>query len=215
MALIALVLLSLLRETKAPSAAAPPAPRPPVGVLPAASSPSPSITPSARLGPAPVDSRDVESRYDARGRETFAALPPAQQADEMGEIFRDEARALDPGASDGHRSRAFVALARRGAISPAVARSMADLIQKSAQAAVRIDLTQAARDRLDHADLLEALLGRLLADPHEMVRKRAAQGLADRMNDPRVRGALERAHSADPSPFVRDALRRILQQEGK
>ena len=161
--------------------------------------------------PPPVDPKEVDLRFNARGRKRFDSLTPERQADELAETLRDEAKALDPTLGDALRCHAFESLARRGAMSPAVAASMAQLLQSSGQAGVRELLSTAAKGRLEYVELVEALLSRLIADPHEVVRKRAAQSLADRLDDPRIREALERSRTSDPSPFVQDAIRRILE----
>ena len=170
---------------------------------------------ASRPRPRPIDPKEIDFRYDARGRKHFESLRPEEQADEMVETLRDEAKALDLSLNDLQRCHAFESLARRGAISPTIASSLAQLLQSSPHAAVRENLSTAVKGRLDQDVLVEALLGRVLADPQEMVRKRAAQSLGERLDDPRIRGALERASASDSSPFVQDAVRRILQKEVK
>jgi hypothetical protein len=169
----------------------------------------------SRPRPRPIDPKDLDLRYDARGRKHFEFLRPEQQADEMTETIRDEAKALDLSLNDLQRCHAFESLARRGAISPTIASSLAQLLQSSPHAAVRENLSTAVKGRLDQEVIVEALLGRVLSDPQEMVRKRAAQSLGERLDDPRIRGALERASASDSSPFVQDVLRRMLQKDVK
>ncbi len=173
--------------------------------------PAPNSAPKALKA---VDPADVERRYDAAGRERFSKMPTDRQADEMAEIFRDEARALDRSREEMLRVRAFQKLAARGALSREAATAMAELLQNSPQPLARTELSQASNGHLnDRPELVEALLARLQSDPHEMVRKRAAQALSDRRDDPRVRSALDQALTTDASFFVRDAVRLALQEQ--
>jgi len=213
--LVGLGLVIWLRPTAVPQELSPKAHATPGAVVPSSTPETPlrvQVT-TSRPRPRPVDPKDLDLRYDARGRKHFEALRPEQQADEMAETLRDEAKALDLSLNDVQRCRAFESLAHRGAISPTIASSLAQLLQSSPHAAVRETLSTAVKGRLDQVVLVEALLGRLLADPQEMVRKRAAQSLEERLDDPRIRGAVERASASDSSPFVQDALRRMLQKE--
>ena len=216
-ALVGFALVIWLRPPAVPRNVSPQAHAAPVAVVPSSTSTTPLRVQveSSRPRLRPVDPKDLDLRYDARGRKRFESLRPEQQADEMTETLRDEAKALDLSLNDPQRCHAFESLARRGAISPTIASSLAQLLQSSPHAAVRENLSTAVKGRLDQDIIVEALLGRLLADPQEMVRKRAAQSLEGRLDDPRIRGALERASASDSSPFVQEALRRMLQKEVK
>ena len=146
------------------------------------------------------DARSGDAAESVREAAHFSLLSPAEQQDELRAVV------LNTSLTDDERYRALARLRFEYENSDAIDRSVVVAMTEVARSSDRVRLRSFIWSSLSETNdpyVVKPLLQALVGDPAETVRETVAGGLAEFIDDPGVREALETATVDDPSPLVR------------